>query len=167
MTPEDVETVILPETISLVEPPTTKRACIDFLIDLADEAGRVEDRDAVLDAVLARESKSATGVGEGIAIPHSRTDAVPRSTIAFCRSFDGVDFGGPNAEPARLIFLLLVPGDCPETHNEVLGALSRALVRESVRDGLLSTSEANRAHALLVDAVRKAAGKSQPTNSEV
>ena len=117
MTPEDVEAVVPPATVTLAEPPASKRACVGFLVDLADEAGRLDDRAATLDAVLDREAKSPTGIGEGIAVPHARTDAVTRSTLSFCRSADGVDFGGPDGEPARLLFLLLVPPACPETHT--------------------------------------------------
>lgn len=133
---DDIETLIPTEQISLAEPPGEKEACIEFLLDRLVDAGRVDDRDAALDALLAREAETTTGVGMGIGIPHAQTDAVTRPSIAFARSEAGIDFDAMDDEPATLIFMILVPEEGADDHLDILSSLSRALMHEEVRDDL-------------------------------
>lgn len=136
MDPQDIDTLLPPELVSLEEPPAEKEACIEHLLDMAVEAGRVEDREAALEALFAREEETTTGVGLGIGIPHAQTDAVTRPTVVFARSDRGVDFDAMDDEPATLIFMLLVPEGGNEEHLGMLSSLSRALMHEEVRDSL-------------------------------
>ncbi|PSP55392.1 PTS fructose transporter subunit IIA [Halobacteriales archaeon QS_1_67_19] len=133
---DDIETLIPTEQISLAEPPAGKVACIEFLLDLLVDAGRVEDREAALDALLARERETTTGVGKGIGIPHAKTDAVTSPSLAFARSESGIDFEAMDGEPATLIFMILVPESGAEDHLDILSSLSRALMHEAVRADL-------------------------------
>jgi PTS system fructose-specific IIA component len=133
---DDIETLIPTEQISLTEPPSEKEACIEFLLDRLTDAGRVENRDAALDALLAREAETTTGVGMGIGIPHAKTDAVTRPSIAFTRSEAGIDFDAMDDEPATLIFMILVPEEGAADHLDILSSLSRALMHEEVRERL-------------------------------
>jgi PTS system fructose-specific IIA component len=133
---DDIETLIPTEQISLAEPPSEKEACIEFLLDQLVEAGRVDDRDAALEALLAREEETTTGVGMGIGIPHAKTDGVTRPSVAFTRSESGIDFGAMDDEPATLIFMILVPEEGADDHLDILSSLSRALMHEEVRDDL-------------------------------
>lgn len=152
----DVPTdVIRTETITLREPPARKRRCIEFLVDVAAAAGHVTDVDAAVDAVMEREAQVPTGVGEGIAIPHAKTNAVDRPTVVFARSSEGVDFDAPDDEPATLLFLLLVPADRAEDHLWILSALSRSLVHESTRRRLRSAESAEAVRAVLLEAIRE------------
>lgn len=136
MDPQDIDTLLPPELVSLEEPPAEKDACIEHLLDMAVEAGRVEDREAALEALFAREEETTTGVGMGIGIPHAQTDAVTRPTVVFARSDRGVDFDAMDDQPATLIFMLLVPEGGSEEHLGMLSSLSRALMHEEVRDSL-------------------------------
>ncbi|WP_396612653.1 fructose PTS transporter subunit IIA [Haloferax sp. S1W] len=125
------------ELISLEEPPATKDGAIEFLLDLAVDAGRVDDRDTALAALLEREEEATTGVGFGIGIPHAKTDAVTQPTVAFARSSEGIDFDAMDDKPARLLFMILVPAEGGEDHLQILSALSRSLMHEEVREDLL------------------------------
>ncbi|WP_336344712.1 PTS sugar transporter subunit IIA [Halalkalicoccus ordinarius] len=136
MDPQDIDTLLPRELVSLEEPPAEKDACIEHLLDMAVEAGRVEDRETALEALFAREEETTTGVGMGIGIPHAQTDAVTRPTVVFARSDRGVDFDAMDDEPATLIFMLLVPEGGSEEHLGMLSSLSRALMHEEVRDSL-------------------------------
>lgn len=136
MDPQDIDTLLPRELVSLEEPPAEKDACIEHLLDMAVEAGRVEDREAALEALFAREEETTTGVGMGIGIPHAQTDAVTRPTVVFARSDRGVDFDAMDDKPATLIFMLLVPEGGSEEHLGMLSSLSRALMHEEVRDSL-------------------------------
>lgn len=131
-----IDAVLTRELITLEEPPAEKEAAIEFLLDRAVDAGRVDDREAALEALLAREEETTTGVGMGIGIPHAKTDAVAEPTIAFARSSAGIDFDAMDDQPATLLFLLLVPAEGGEEHLELLSSLSRALMHDDVRERL-------------------------------
>jgi len=149
---DDIDELIPASHISLSEPPAEKEACIEYLLDLLVEADRVDDREAALDALLERESETTTGVGMGIGIPHAKTDAVSRPSLAFARSEDGVDFGSMDGEPATLIFMILVPASGSEDHLKILSSLSRGLMHEEVRDDLHAAED----EAAVQDALREA-----------
>lgn len=153
MDPQDIDTLLPPELVSLEEPPAEKNACIEHLLDMAVEAGRVEDREAALKALLAREEETTTGVGLGIGIPHAQTDAVTRPTVVFARSERGVDFDAMDDEPATLIFMLLVPEGGSEEHLGMLSSLSRALMHEDVRDSLHEAESPEAVRETLKEAV--------------
>jgi PTS system fructose-specific IIA component len=146
------EDVVVPALVTLDEPPAERRPCIDFLLDLAVDAGRVTDRSAVRDALLEREASSPTGLGNGVAVPHARTDAVAAPTVAFARSARGVDFGAADGDPATLLFCLLVPEDADEDHLAVLSRLSRSLADPAFRTRLAEADS----ERTVVDAIREA-----------
>ncbi|MBX0325467.1 fructose PTS transporter subunit IIA [Halomicroarcula sp. F13] len=133
---DDIDELLPASHVSLAEPPAQKEACIEHLLDLLVDAGRVEDRQTALDALLAREEQTTTGVGMGIGIPHAKTDAVSRPSLAFTRSEEGVDFGSMDGEPATLVFLILVPEEGGEDHLSILSSLSRSLMHDDVRERL-------------------------------
>jgi PTS system fructose-specific IIA component len=150
---EDIDELMPAELVSLEEPPANKPDAIEFLLDLAVEAGRVEDREAALEALLEREGQTTTGVGMGIGIPHAKTGAVSRPTVAFARSTEGIDWESMDDEPAKLLFMLLVPAEGGEEHLEILGSLSRALVHEETREALLTAETSADVRGTLKEAV--------------
>ncbi len=148
-----VDTVLTPELITLEEPPADKDACIEFLLDRAVAAGRVTDRETALEALLAREEETTTGVGKGIGIPHAKTDAVARPTIVFARSDEGVDFDAMDGKPATLLFMLLVPAEGGEEHLQLLSSLSRSLMHDEVRDRLHEADSVDAIEATITEAI--------------
>ena len=121
---------------------TTKDAAITHLVGLAVGSGRVTDADVLLADVRAREEVMPTGIEGGIGIPHARSKAVLRPTVAFARSSAGIDFGAADG-PARLVFLIAAPDDGAGDHLKVLAALARRLVHASFRDALLTAPDAD------------------------
>ena len=150
---DDIDELIPASHISLSEPPAEKSATIEYLLDLVVESGRVDDRQAALDALLAREEETTTGVGMGIDIPHAKTEAVNRPSLAFARSESGVDFGSMDDEPATLIFMILVPEEGGEDHLEILSSLSRALMHDDVRERLHAADDESEVQATLREAI--------------
>ncbi|WP_137284765.1 PTS sugar transporter subunit IIA [Halorussus salinisoli] len=146
------EDFVAPALVTLDEPPAERRACIDFLLDLAVDAGRVTNRSAARDALLEREASTPTGLGNGVAVPHARTDAVAAPTVAFARSDRGVDFGAPDGDPATLLFCLLAPADADTDHLAVLSRLSRSLADPAFRTRLAEADS----ERTVVDAIREA-----------
>lgn len=150
---DDIETLIPTEHISLESPPDEKDACIRYLLDLLVDAGRVDDRERALEALYAREAETTTGVGMGIGIPHAKTDAVSTPSVAFARSEEGVDFDAMDDEPARLIFMILVPEAGGDDHLAILSSLSRGLMHEETRDELYDAETPEAVQAALREAV--------------
>ncbi|MQY16058.1 hypothetical protein SRB5_62500 [Streptomyces sp. RB5] len=109
-------------------------SAIGELVELVAGTGKVVDRDALVSAVLAREARGATGLGEEVAIPHAETDAVTEPVVAFARSARGVDWGAVDGTPARLIFLVCVPeAMAGDERLRILARLARTLVNPDFR----------------------------------
>ena len=85
----DIDQLMPTDLITLDEPPAEKEAAIESLLDVVVDAGRVDDREAALAALLDREEETTTGVGKGIAIPHAQTDAIDQASVAL----DGLAIG--------------------------------------------------------------------------
>jgi PTS system fructose-specific IIC component len=112
-----------------------KESVIAALAAVVADANRADDVSVLERALLAREAKSATGMKDGIAIPHCRTTAVSAPTVAFARLAPGVDFGAKDG-PAELVFLIAAPEGGGNTHLQILTKLARALVKPDFTDAL-------------------------------
>lgn len=111
-----------------------KEAAIRELAELAAGTGKVADVAELVRVALAREAQGTTGLGEEIAIPHAKTDAVTAPVVCFARSADGIDWGSPDGTPARLVFLIAVPeAAAGDEHLRILALLSRKLVDADFR----------------------------------
>lgn len=92
------------------------------------------DVDELVRVALAREAQGTTGLGEEIAIPHAKTDAVTAPVVGFARSADGIDWGSPDGTRARLVFLISVPeAAAGDEHLRILALLSRKLMAADFR----------------------------------
>ena len=98
------------------------------------------DPNAIVDILTRREKLQSTGVGNGIAIPHGRTNAVDRIIAVAGRSVSGVDFESLDGEPTHLFFALLVPESEQGSHLKCLARLSRLLKEQTTRTALMSAS---------------------------
>ena len=101
------------------------------------------DPNELVDILTRREKLQSTGVGNGIAIPHGRTDAVDRIIAVAGRSAAGVDFESLDGEPTHLFFALLVPESEQGSHLKCLARLSRLLKEASTRLALMNASDAD------------------------
>ena len=128
------------ESIALNPEVSSKSEALDTLVDLMDKSGNLNDKAAYKKAVLARESLSTTGIGEGIAIPHAKTAAVSKPGLAAMVVKKGVDFESLDGEPANLFFLIAAPDGESDLHLEVLARLSRLLMNPDFKQSLLNAS---------------------------
>jgi fructose-specific phosphotransferase system IIA component len=112
----------------------TKFQVIEELLDLLGANQRLVDRDIALQDVLAREGYLSTGLENGLAIPHAKTDGVAKLEIAFGVKHDGVDFESLDGKPANLIFLVLSPRDTSGPHIQTLAIISRNLKERVIRE---------------------------------
>lgn len=121
--------------------PTSKEDCINQLVDLMDKTGNLNDKEEYKKAILAREELSTTGIGDGIAIPHGKTKAVKRASLAAAVCKDGVDYDSLDGAPSNLFFMIAVPDNSDNLHLEVLARLSTILMDEDFRKKLIACSD--------------------------
>lgn len=125
------------ESIELNGLVTTKGEAIDKMVELMEKGGNLSDTKIYKQGVLKREEEGTTGIGEGIAIPHAKTDAVKAPGLASMVVKEGVDYDSLDGEPVHLIFLIAAPNTEDNVHLEVLSRLSMLLMDDDFRENLL------------------------------
>ncbi len=126
-----------PEVIMMQLKQQEKIAVLKELAEYLVENKLVKDGDEFINALAKRENLESTGIGNGIAIPHARTNAVDNLILAFARSPEGVDFSAIDGKPSHLIFLIASPEHKKSEYIMALAKLSRLLRREAVRKMLM------------------------------
>ncbi len=128
------------KSISLDSAPKSKSEALDQAVALMAASGKIRDEEAYRRQVYAREEESTTGIGEGIAIPHGKCDAVSRPGLAAMVVKDGVEFDSLDGEPVTLLFLIAAPNTEDNVHLDVLSKLSMMLMDEEFTSNLRSAS---------------------------
>ncbi|MBO3682685.1 fructose-specific PTS transporter subunit EIIC [Streptomyces sp. NEAU-YJ-81] len=119
-----------------------KDAAIREMAELLAATGKVADRAELVRAAFAREDQGTTGLGEEIAIPHAKTDAVTAPVVGFARSPEGIEWGAPDGTKARLVFMIAVPeAAAGDEHLRILALLSRKLMGAEFRERLLGAAD--------------------------
>lgn len=118
---------------------SSKKEAIDKLVNLMVKNGNITDKEKYKKVVLKREEEGTTGIGEGIAIPHGKTDAVSKPGLAAMVVQDGVDFNSLDGQPVKLLFLIAAPNTKDNVHLDVLSRLSTLLMDEEFRSALLNS----------------------------
>jgi fructose-specific phosphotransferase system IIA component len=116
---------------------TTKNDIIDAMIDLVSRSPKVIDKQKVRDAIFEREEIMSTGVGNGFAIPHGKTDAVTDIVAAFAVTADPIDYQSLDEKPVRLVFLLVGKDNMVGPHIKLLSRISRLMNKEEFRNRLI------------------------------
>ncbi len=124
------------KAINLHGKANSKEEAIIQLVDLMVENENINDKEAYKQAVLKREEEGTTGIGEGIAIPHGKTDAVEKPGLSAMIIPDGVDFKSLDGNPAKLLFLIAAPNTKDNVHLDVLSRLSTLLMDTDFRQAL-------------------------------
>lgn len=120
-----------PNSIMLHATAASKSDVLDRAVDLMAASGKIKDVKKYKMGVYAREEEGTTGIGEGIAIPHCKSDAVSKPGLAAMVFDEGVDFDSLDGEPVSLLFLIAAPNTEDNVHLEVLSNLSMLLMDES------------------------------------
>lgn len=129
------------ESILLNQTLGSKDEAIDALIALHEKSGNLKDREEYKKCILAREAQGSTAVGEGVAIPHAKTDAVKRPALSAITVKNGVDYKALDGKPSNLLFMIAAPMD-GDLHLEVLSRLMTLIMDEDFRNRLLSAETA-------------------------
>ena len=138
------------ETIRLDLKGATKEAILAEMVDLLVASGHIRDREAVLKAVLEREKRMSTGMQNGIAIPHGKTDSVDCLVAALGIKRGGVDFGALDGQPSNIFVMTVSPDSRTGPHIQFLAEISRPLNDASVRAKLLAATSPDEVLHLLI-----------------
>ncbi|MCM8797256.1 MAG: PTS sugar transporter subunit IIA [Candidatus Omnitrophica bacterium] len=122
---------------------TKKEDVVRELVDALVESGEIEKRyrNKLIDALMSREMLGSTAIGQGIAIPHAKSECVDKLIAAFGLSKKGVDFDSLDGEPAYIFFLLIAPQDSAGPHLKALARISRLLKDKYFRDTLRNCTD--------------------------
>ena len=126
------------ESIAMNPAVSSKDEALNTLVDLMEKRGNLNNKEEYKAAVLKRESLSTTGIGEGIAIPHAKTEAVREPGLAAMVIKDGIDFDSLDGEPVSLFFLIAAPEGEANLHLDVLARLSMMLMNPEFKEKLLN-----------------------------
>ncbi|HUI10271.1 MAG TPA: PTS sugar transporter subunit IIA [Bacteroidota bacterium] len=116
---------------------TSKNDIIDAMIDLVASSPKVMDKEKVRKAIFEREEIMSTGVGNGFAIPHGKTEAVADIVAAFAVTAQPIDYQSLDEKPVRLVFLLVGKDNLVGPHIKLLSRISRLMNKEEFRKRLL------------------------------
>ena len=135
---------------------TEKTAVIEEMIKSLVDHGYVTDFETFKEGILAREALTSTGLGEGIAMPHSKNSAVKEATVLFAKSNKGVDYESLDGQPTDLFFMIAAPEGANNTHLAALAELSQYLMKDGFADKLRKVSSPDEVIALFDQASEKA-----------
>ena len=123
---------------------SAKKQAIEELLQVLQSSGKVQNRELALKDILARESYLSTGMENGLAVPHAKTDAVNELVVAFGLHRSGLDFESLDGKSAHFVFLVLSPRDTSGPHIQALAAISRLLKDEKTRKKLLNADSSEK-----------------------
>ena len=135
---------------------TEKTAVIEEMIKSLVDHGYVTDFETFKEGILAREALTSTGLGDGIAMPHSKNSAVKEATVLFAKSNKGVDYESLDGQPTDLFFMIAAPEGANDTHLAALAELSQFLMKDGFAEKLRQVTSADQVIELFNQASEKA-----------
>lgn len=130
---DEASVLVFPENVS-------KHDALDSLVDAVSDTGAVQDKDAFRDAVHDRERVLSTGIGQGVAIPHVRIDAVTEPTLGIGVSAVGIDFDTLDDAPVHIIFMFAMPTGSQKAYLSLLSKVMQAVKNSDFTDRLTACS---------------------------
>ncbi|NQT95376.1 MAG: PTS sugar transporter subunit IIA [Candidatus Omnitrophica bacterium] len=120
---------------------TKKEEIIKELVALLANTHKINKKDNLVKTLMAREALGSTGIGQGIGIPHAKSDVVKELIAVLGISHKGVDFDSLDGEPTYIFFLLVAPEDAAGPHLKALARISRILKDKYLRDSLIAAKD--------------------------
>ncbi len=148
----NITDILTPDAVKVPLLATGKRDIIDELVDLLAEAGLIDDPDGLKQVVWDREQQRSTGIGEGLAIPHGKSNCSKNLVMAVGRPAKPVDFDAVDGQPVYLVVLLASPPDKTSEHIQALGKISRLMANPNFRVSAYSAESAEEMYRLFEQA---------------
>lgn len=144
-----IEEFLDEDLIIVVDKIEDKFAMIEKMVDQALRRGTIMTREPILHKIREREELESTGVVEGIAIPHARTEAVKDLLVVIGIIKEGLDFNSLDGKPVNIVFLIVAPEEAKSKYIQVLARISRMCRQEDFRNALLNSSSPSEVMSLL------------------
>jgi len=141
--------LLTPDRIRIPLRAQDKGNALRELVSLLSDHASGDLQAGILQSILEREQRMSTGIGQGVAIPHGKTELVDRMEMAFGIATRPIEYEALDGEPVALFFLLVSPPDLTGPHIKVLAQISRMLSSDGFRDGLARVANADEVLALL------------------
>lgn len=125
-----------------------KEAAIDEMVQSLVDHGYVTDFQVFKDGIMAREAQTSTGLGDGVAMPHSKNAAVKEPVVLFAKSASGLDYESLDGQPTNLFFMIAAPEGANDTHLAALADLSKYLLQDGFAEQLRQASSSKQVRAL-------------------
>ena len=143
--------LVVPEVIKVGLTSQDKPSVLRELLQVLIDAGKVTDRDEVLEALLKRESLQSTGLEAGFAVPHAKTTAVSELTLAIGITPNGIEFDAIDHQLSKLFFMMLAPPDKSGPHIEALAEIARMSKSKAFCTALINASSVEEVMELFGD----------------
>jgi len=145
----NLKKVLSPETVWVDLKAETKQGLLEEMVDRLVAAGKIQDRDEVLAAVLDREARMSTGMQNGVAIPHGKTDVLKSLIVAVGIRTPGIDFDAMDGLPCTIFIMTLSPVKRAGPHIQFLAEISRLISQPAEREKLLTAKTHNEIYEIL------------------
>jgi fructose-specific phosphotransferase system IIA component len=142
--------ILKPQNILVPLQASNKKEAISELVNLLAKNGEIQDPNAVLEAVLERETTRTTGIGNGLAIPHGKCAGTTQLVMAIGKLATPIDFQAIDGRPVSLIWLLTSPPDKTGPHIHALARISRLMTIDKFRQSLAQSKTAQEVYDVIV-----------------
>ena len=147
-----INDLLKPESIALgVSAPASKEAAIRLLADYMEKGGNLGDKEQYVKDVLTREESGTTGLGDGIATPHAKSDGVKAAGLAAMTVPDGMDFAAMDGNPSRLFFMIAAPNGANDEHLAILSKLATMIMDPDFKEALIAAKSVDEFRKLIDD----------------
>ena len=117
-----------------------KESAVNEMVDALTKLKKIKNSKEAIEALMQREKLGSTGIGQGVAIPHSRCDFIKEQIAMLAISKKGVEFSALDGNPVNIIFLLLCPGDSKGEHLQAMAKISKMLKDKYLRKAVLEAN---------------------------
>ena len=147
-----INDLLKPESIALgIAAPASKEAAIRLLADYMEKGGNLSDKEQYIRDVLTREESGTTGLGDGIATPHAKSDGVKAAGLAAMTVPDGMDFAAMDGNPSRLFFMIAAPNGANDEHLAILSKLATMIMDPDFKEALIAAKTVEEFRRLIDD----------------
>ena len=147
-----INDLLKPESIALgVSAPASKEEAIRLLADYMEKGGNLSDKEQYVKDVLIREESGTTGLGDGIATPHAKSDGVKAAGLAAMTVPAGMDFAAMDGNPSRLFFMIAAPNGANDEHLAILSKLATMIMDPDFKEALIAAKSVDEFRKLIDD----------------
>lgn len=150
--------ILKPESIKVPLDATDKQHAIEEMVDLLGASHEINGIDVLKEAVWSREQARTTGIGQGLAIPHGKSEACQDLMLAIGKPAEPIDFDSIDSQPVKLIVLLVSPPDQTSQHIQALARISRLMTQDDFRESIYCAQSAEVIYRLIEEYESSAAG---------